>query len=502
MATTTFSSIDLRQQTQDLFKTVGPGWMANTAYDTAWIARLADIDAVLSYQALDWLAEHQLPDGSWGESDVLYFHDRVTCTLAAVVALAKYGRRARDKERWKKGLAALEYFTRSATKGLVADISGATIGFEMIIPTLLAEAEGMGIVGSFKERSLGRLADQRAQKLGFLKGGTISRYVSMAYSAEMAGPDAVNLLDIDHLQEDNGSISISPSATAYYAAYVRPGDARAMAYLRRVLTDGGAPNVAPFDVFERSWVLWNLSLAGVLNQDTTDLWRGHADFLHNSWRKGQGLGPSAEGTLVESDDSSVVYEVLSRLGCAPDIETILSYEEAEHFRCFAYELNPSLSANIHVLGALRQAGLEVGHPAVQKVIGFLRNNRVARIYWADKWHASPYYATAHAIIACADYDDALVQDAVNWMVETQGPDGSWGYYLPTAEETAYCLQALSVWSRTHSDVPSDTLQKGAAWLADHIDARHPPLWIGKCLYYPSVVVKSAILSALYLAAQN
>ena len=49
-----------------LIDEIGPGRMASTAYDTAWVARLADIESNLSNQALAWLAENQLPDGSWG----------------------------------------------------------------------------------------------------------------------------------------------------------------------------------------------------------------------------------------------------------------------------------------------------------------------------------------------------------------------------------------------------------------------------------------------------
>jgi halimadienyl-diphosphate synthase len=88
----------------------------------------------------------------------------------------------------------------------------------------------------------------------------ISRYVTVAFSAEMAGPDGVDLLDVDHLQESDGSISYSPSATAFYALHVRPNDRAALEYLRRVAPEGKAPNVSTFDVFEQAWTFVNLSL--------------------------------------------------------------------------------------------------------------------------------------------------------------------------------------------------------------------------------------------------
>lgn len=58
--------MSLRQSIHQLLKDTGPGRMTNTAYDTAWVARLGDLDWTLSHQALDWLCENQLPDGSWG----------------------------------------------------------------------------------------------------------------------------------------------------------------------------------------------------------------------------------------------------------------------------------------------------------------------------------------------------------------------------------------------------------------------------------------------------
>ena len=90
----------------------------------------------------------------------------------------------------------------------------------------------------------------------------------------------------------------------------------------------------------------------------------------------------------------------------------------------------------------------------------------------------------------------------DWILETQNLDGSWGYYVPTAEETAYCLQALLVWQRGGKSVPNDQIQRGLDWLAAHTQPPYPPLWIGKSLYAPEFVVRSAILSALMMGAQE
>ena len=43
--------------------------------------------------------------------------------------------------------------------------------------------------------------------------------------------------------------------------------------------------------------------------------------------------------------------------------------------------------------------------------------------------------------------------------------------------------------------------RGRAWLLAHAQPPYPPLWIGKCLYGPQNVVRSAILNALTLLEQ-
>lgn len=481
-----------------IIEEIGPGHMASTAYDTAWAARLGEIDWVIGNRALTWLAENQLPDGSWGASAPMYYHDRVICTLAAMIALSYRGRREHDRVQIENGKLALERIVGGATLGLQSDPNGATVGFEMIAPTLAAEAERLGIIKHQGNRILGRLSRQRAKKLSYLQGKMISRHVTMAFSAEMAGVDGQHMLDVENLQESNGSVGVSPSATAYFAAYIKKGDAASLSYLHSILKpDGGLPNVAPFDVFEIAWTLWNLSLIPDLGHASR--LKPHLDFLSRAWTPRRGIGFAAEYSVKDSDDTGLVYDTLLRYGIEKDLASVLAYEEKDHFRCFDLEVNPSISANIHVLGALAQAGLNENNSSVQKVLNFLRRARGSHPFWVDKWHTSPYYATGHAVIACAGIANKLVSESVEWILKTQNRDGSWGAYISTAEETAYAIQALSVWNEKVAKVPKPVLRNGARWLSEHMDRAYPPLWIGKCLYSPNLVIRSAVISALALA---
>ena len=481
-----------------LIDEIGPGHMGSTAYDTAWTARLGDVDWDLSSRSLAWLSENQLPDGTWGAAAPMYYHDRVLCTLSAMIALSYRGRRGQDKMQIERGRLALERIVGNATMGLQSDPNGATVGFEMIAPTLAAEAEKRGIIKHQGNRILGRLSKLRAKKLSYLHDNMISRNVTMAFSAEMAGTDGKHMLDIHHIQEDNGSVGVSPSATAYFATYVKRGDKASLKYLHSVMKpDGGMPNVAPFDIFEIGWTLWNLSFIPDLKKNGK--LQPHLDFLSKAWQPKRGVGFAAGYSVKDSDDTGLVYDTLLRFGIEKDLASILLYEEKDHFRCFDLEANPSISANIHVLGALGQAGLDQKNSSVQKALRFLHRSKGANHFWVDKWHSSTYYATSHAIIACAKLASGLVQDSVEWLLGSQNRDGSWGTYIPTAEETAYAIQALWFWNENVARVPKSALKHGARWLQEHMDQPYPPLWIGKCLYNPSLVIRSAVISALALA---
>lgn len=66
------------------------GEISCSAYDTAWVALIEDVNGSGSPQfpsTLEWISDNQLPDGSWGDKHIFLGHDRLINTLACVVAL-------------------------------------------------------------------------------------------------------------------------------------------------------------------------------------------------------------------------------------------------------------------------------------------------------------------------------------------------------------------------------------------------------------------------------
>lgn len=488
-------TINLRQSIYDLVNQLGQGQMSVTAYDTAWIARLITLGEPIGAKALDWLRENQLEDGSWGTEAPYYAHDRVVSTLAAMNALARRGH-PKDRPCLKRAEAALQ----KAIDRLNSDQSGGTVGFELIVPTLWYEAQALGVLESQDSFILRQLMPQRVAKLAVLPHKMVNRSVATAYSVEMAGSDGMRFLDTENLQESDGSVAFNPSATAYFALYVHRNDKKALQYLRNVAPDGTASIAFPANIVEHAIIFWNLALiVDFMDEELLDLCKKKLIDINAAWIPKRGVGFATGYAPTDSDNTGFLYDALMHFGYTPDVEALLYYELPFYFRCYDFESTPSVSANIHILGALKRAGYFKDDPIVQKILYFIWGTRSENCMWFDKWHTSPYYTTAHAVITCLEFQATeIVENSIQWILKTQNMNGSWGYAMPTAEETAYCLQALSIWNRYHGGIPQEVLERGRDWLLGHADPPYPRLWIAKSLYCSELIVRSIILSALAL----
>jgi halimadienyl-diphosphate synthase len=97
-----------------------------------------------------------------------------------------------------------------------------------------------------------------------------------------------------------------------------------------------------------------------------------------------------------------------------------------------------------------------------------------------------------------------LEAALEWLRQTQNGDGSWGFFgQPTEEETAYAVLALTGGER--SQVPAvDRRRCQRAWrylraaAGSHAfgeEHAYQPLWIDKCLYTPTLIVRAVIEAA-------
>ncbi|HEY9674818.1 MAG TPA: prenyltransferase/squalene oxidase repeat-containing protein [Waterburya sp.] len=335
--------------------------------------------------------------------------------------------------------------------------------------------------------------------------------IQALYSLEVLG----SALDYVHDVHDvNGLFGGSPAATIAMLTHSSTYQRRSRAFISEMATRlGGALSVATqLDTFERSWLIYNLIQAGV--SVPVDLARAAAQYLTACLgSRGASFTP---GQMPDADNSAVVLFVLNALGYPIEPTCLLTYEDETCFRCYDGERNPSVSTNAHILEAfgnyMVRSRLSVPQyqQAIAKISTYLLSVQRQDGSWFDKWHASPYYATACSVLALQRFGlgdtAAALKRAIAWVLRTQRDDGSWGFWCGTIEETAYALQILLLAGRTDNPVATrQVVRRGERFLTQHLDAPpsdavHMQLWHGKELYAPRRIVRAAALSALYLCA--
>jgi hypothetical protein len=220
------------------------------------------------------------------------------------------------------------------------------------------------------------------------------------------------------------------------------------------------------------------------------------------------------GLPEDADDTATALSALARLGSPRSPDCLWAYQEQDgHFACFFDERTPSTSTNAHVLQAFGTCLTpDLPRPArylhaMARLTAWLCDRQETDGSWWDKWHASPYYATACCALALGDHGDHRAVDALRraaeWVLDTQRPDGSWGWWTGTYEETAYAVRVLSRArpARTN-DLIDRAVARGCARLLGGGDEPYPTLWHDKDLYAPVRIVRAEGLAALHVAHAN
>jgi halimadienyl-diphosphate synthase len=299
-----------------------------------------------------------------------------------------------------------------------------------------------------------------------------------------------------------GAVCASPAATVAWLGDPPHADgARAcLDYLRQAQARHGGPvsGITSITYFEQAWVVTALRGSGLYPEFPAQI----TDSLRIAL---QGTGLAAgPGLPADSDDTAAALHALDLIGKQASPDCLWGYDTGLYFECFSGERTPSVSANAHVLVALadlrEDADPRYGS-AAERVGGWLIDRQHSCGYWTDKWHASPYYATACCVLALTRLvgprASEAVTSAVRWVLDTQQADGSWGLWTGTGEETAYAMQVLDH-AAARDQAAVDAIRRGRTFLAGHI-ADHsddPPLWHDKDLYAPLRVIRAEILAAM------
>lgn len=495
------------------------GWMSPSIYETARVVTLAPW-LTGHLRRIRFLLENQQHNGRWGGPDGYGLVPTLSATEALLATLLRYPSEHDQLLDYGQLVSAADCGLRSLFRWLGTDGRVAlpdTVAVELVVPALVTEINAHldrlvsePVVGLDAWRGTARLVLPRGvdhELLMRLRDAALAGHelpTKLLHSIEVVGAPVRGAPFVHPVQ---GAVGCSPAATAAWLGdrASQADDHPSVGYLSAVAQrcDGPVPVCAPVPLFERAWVLAALTTAGVSLTVPRGLLGGlHAAFSEDGAAVGPGLPPDA-------DDTSTALHALAQLGIPHSPESLWTYQVGRHFSCFPAERTPSTTTNAHVLQAFG-ACLTRGLPqhrryraAISELSDWLRDAQHADGSWSDKWHASPYYATACCAVALTDYGDSpvAVRKATEWVLATQRANGSWGRWVGTYEETAYAVQTLL---RTGMSRAGGAIERAAArgcafLLRSGDDQEHPPLWHDKDLYTPSRVVRAEGLAALHLA---
>ena len=358
-------------------------YVSPSAYDTAWVARIpaADVHTEPMYpQCLDWIQDNQLADGSWGSSEVLYYHDRILSTLNCIATLRRWNLAPEQVH-------AGEDFIRQNLPNLAHD-AYATVGFELIFPVLLAIAQILDIDLPYDSPIIAEIDERRNIKLSKIPIELVyQRPTTILHSLEgLAG-----LIDFERIfdrQAENGSFLNSPSSTAFI--YINTEDPRCLRYINDLLQRFGdhVPVNYPLDIFERLWVLNDIYFLRLEDHFQDEIHMLLQD-IEECWTD-RGMPWSRYVTTPDIDDTAAAFRIFRLNGRPVSGDVFKKFYESSTFFCFPGELDSSVShiLNLYEASRLRFEDENILHVAADYCRDYMQR-QLQNGYVADKWVIRP-----------------------------------------------------------------------------------------------------------------
>ncbi|KAG2405810.1 Ent-copalyl diphosphate synthase [Vigna angularis] len=329
------------------------GEITISAYDTAWVGLVKNVGDTNSPQfpsCLEWIANNQLHDGSWGDAELFIAHDRILNTLACVVALRSWNM---HPQKCEKGM---QFFKENLYKLQDENPEHMPIGFEVTFPSLLDLARCLDVEVPDDSPILKNILAMRDLKLKNLEG--------------MQNLDWKQLLK---LQCQDGSFLFSPSSTAY--ALIQTKNESAHKYLDKTLQkfNGGVPNVYPVDLFEHTWIFDRLDRLGISRYFQSEI-KDCVTYV------------SRNSEVQDIDDTAMGFRLLRLHGHQVSSSVFEHFKKNGEFFCFSGQSNQAVTGmfNLYRASQLLFQGEEILEDAKNFSTKFLTEKREAN-QLLDKW---------------------------------------------------------------------------------------------------------------------
>ncbi|CAN1729119.1 (-)-kolavenyl diphosphate synthase TPS28, chloroplastic [Linum perenne] len=357
------------------------GEISLSAYDTAWVAMVRDVNGSSDLpqfpESIEWIANNQLLDGSWGDNLLFQTHDRILNTLACIIALTSWNLHP------DKCLQGLKFFNENLSKLEEENTEHMPIGFEVIFPSLLDLARHLNIDVPHDSPIFQHIKAAKDIKLKKIPWEVLHTLpTSLLYSLEgMEGLDWERLMK---LQNQNGSFLFSTASTAY--AFSQTNDPNCLAFLTHIVNkfQGGVPSGYPVDLFENIWVIDRLQRLGISRYFQPQI-KKCVDYIEKFWDE-KGICWARNSEVRDIDDTAMGFRILRLHGRQVSPDVFKSFEKNGEFFCFVGESSRAVTGlfNLYRASQVLFPGEEILGRAREYAYNFL-NEKKASNELLDKW---------------------------------------------------------------------------------------------------------------------
>lgn len=471
--------------------------LSSSIYDVAVVALF---DGSQREECVRWLIDHRNADGSWGET--LSWQDRYLCTYSAAVAMIASGNTTLGYE----SLDELEEIPDCYPDNWTANFGGL-----------------VAAVDAFAFWRLGLTVDhhekvQTAITYDSKKWRTIVGHDAFydplksiaGFFAEWAY--ILPTLDIERLinnfQVENGSISNSPSASAFclIACKDRQLESERVTRLRDYVEslnpfnkEVGILDQVPH--FVTSWLLLYIDHSyGEPIPNTESITALRATLAE----QGKLVSVAGDSTFPGDMDTTACAIIGLNLPTAERARIMSAFEDMfheDHYITFRYERTPSVTTNVHAVAAWPE------NPHAPVILDWIAKEMTRQEDLPHcKWHSSPFYTLGEIGRLFADIPhpqaQSLARRAGYSLLDHQLANGSWGWQGSTVQETSCAVLALDKLRKANiirADLIDRPIRQAGAYLSTGA-TDYRSLWIGKSLYYLKPLERW--LRQLALAAAN
>ncbi|XP_060178147.1 ent-copalyl diphosphate synthase 1-like isoform X1 [Lycium barbarum] len=365
---------------RSMLRSMEDGEISISAYDTAWVALVKDLNGSENPQfpsSLEWIANNQLPDGSWGDSSIFMVYDRVINTLACIIALKSWNLHP------DKTVLGMLFMRENLSRIGDENAEHMPIGFEVAFPSLIEIAKQLCIDIPYDSPVLQEIYARRKLKLTRIPKDIMHKVPTTLLHSLEGMPD-LDWQKLLQFQCPDGSFLFSPSSTAF--ALMQTQDNNCLNYLKNIVHKfkGGAPNVYPVDLFEHIWIIDRLQRLGISRYFKSEI-KECIDYVNRYWTN-EGICWARNSLIQDIDDTAMAFRLLRLHGYVVSADVFKHFESGGEYFCFVGQSNQAVTGmyNLYRASQLMFPGEKILEHAKIFSSNFLREKR-AQNELLDKW---------------------------------------------------------------------------------------------------------------------